>query len=141
MKLSEHFTMEELTRSATAKRLKIENSLSEIVTKNLTTLATNVLEPLREEFGKPIIVTSGYRSQALNRAVGGSPTSQHCYGQAADIRTLEDTPESNRELFECAQRLVKAKKIKVGQLIDEYSYNWVHISTPGSHVNQILHIR
>lgn len=141
MKLSEHFTFEELTRSATASRLKIENSPSETITKNLTVLAETVLEPLRESFGKPIIVTSGFRSQSLNRAVGGSPTSQHCYGQAADIRTLEDTPESNRKLFDCALRLVKEKKIKVGQLINEYGYDWVHISTPGNHTNQILHIR
>lgn len=99
---------------------------------NLKLLAETVLEPLREAFGHPIIVNSGFRCAAVNKAVGGVRTSQHMLGQAADIRTLSNTPEDNKALFETAASLVRSGKINVGQLIDEYSYSWVHISTPGN---------
>lgn len=136
-----HFTLNELTKSATAKRLKIDNTPTEKVLKNLVELIDKVLEPLREAYGKPIIVTSGYRCPKLNKAVGGSATSQHVLGQAADIRSVSDDPKENKVIFDTAKRLIGEGKITVGQLIDEYSYNWVHISTPGGHTNQILHIR
>lgn len=135
-----HFTLNELTKSATAKRLKIDNTPTEKVLKNLVELIDKVLEPLRKAYGKPIIVTSGYRCPKLNKAVGGSATSQHVLGQAADIRSVSDDPKENKVIFDTAKRLIEEGKIKVGQLIDEYSYNWVHISTPGGHTNQILHI-
>lgn len=136
-----HFTLNELTKSATAKRLKIDNTPTEKVLKNLVELIDKVLEPLREAYGKPIIVTSGYRCPKLNKAVGGSATSQHVLGQAADIRSVSDEPKENKVIFDTAKRLIGEGKITVGQLIDEYSFNWVHISTPGGHTNQILHIR
>lgn len=136
-----YFSIYELSRSATAARLGIDNSPTPSVKKNLEKLINEVLDPLREAWGAPIIVTSGYRSPKLNKAVGGSKTSQHVLGQAADIKTVGDKPENNKKLFELAKKLIDEKKIVVGQLIDEYGYDWVHISTVGGHKNQILHIR
>lgn len=136
-----YFTINELTRSATAARLGIDNTPTPAVKKNLEKLINEVLDPLREAWGAPIIVTSGYRSPKLNKAVGGSKTSQHVLGQAADIKTVGDKPENNKKLFELAKKLIGEGKIVVGQLIDEYRYDWVHISTVGGHTNQILHIR
>ena len=136
-----YFTINELTRSATAARLGIDNSPTDTVRKNLEKLINTVLDPLREAWGAPIIVTSGYRCPKLNKAVGGAKTSQHVYGQAADIKTVGDKPENNKKLFELAKKLIDEGKIVVGQLIDEYGYDWVHISTQGGHKNQILHIR
>lgn len=141
MKLTEHFTYEELTASVTAKNKGIDNTPDAKQTECLQKLCENVLEPLRKAYGKPIKVTSGFRCKKLNKAVGGASTSQHTYGQAADITSLSDTAADNKELFDVALKLVQNSKITVGQLIDEYNYNWVHISTPGSHKNQILHIR
>lgn len=141
MKLSEHFTLEELISSITAKNKGIKNVPNDTELKNLKDLAANVLEPLRVAYGKPIRVSSGYRCSALNKLVGGSKTSQHVLGQAADITSLSDTVEDNKELFDVALKLIAQGKIRVGQVIDEYNYNWVHISTPYKNVNQILHIK
>lgn len=141
MKLTEHFTYEELTRSATADRHNIDNTPTEDIEKNLVELA-HVLEKIRQRYNKPIIVTSGYRCKKLNDIVKGSKTSQHVKGQAADIRTISDTKEDNKELFMTIMGMIIQKDIEVGQLIDEYNYNWIHVST--NHLknnNQILHIK
>lgn len=141
MKLSEHFTLEELTQSATAARKGIDNTPSKAIIQELQKLAITVLEPLRVAWGAPIKVSSGYRCPKLNAAVGSKSTSQHVKGQAADIHTVSDSKADNKKLFDLAVRLMRGGKIKVGQIIDEYNYNWVHISTPGGHTNQILHIK
>lgn len=132
-----YFTMEELTKSVTALRKGIDNTPSGEVRSYLTALVANCLDPLREAWGRPIIVTSGYRSEKLNRAVGGARNSQHLYGQAADIRTVEDTPAENRKLFDLILRL----KLPFDQLIDEHGYNWIHISFGPKNRRQVLHIR
>ncbi len=85
MKLSEHFTLEELCKSQTAIRMGIDNSPSTSQVDSLRYLAQRILEPVRSEYGLPYTPSSGYRSPDLNRAIGGSSTSQHCLGQAADI--------------------------------------------------------
>lgn len=142
MKLSKNFTSEELVRSTTAQRLRINNEPSSKELASLTVLATDILQPLRDAWGQPIVVSSGYRCEELNKAVGGAKNSQHLLGEAADIHTLSDFPADNQALFATAVRLVRDGKIKVGQLIDEYGYNWIHISLPNSkHTNQIIHIR
>lgn len=88
------------------------------------------------------MVSSDYRNEELNKAVGGAKNSQHLYGEAADIHTLSDIPVDNQALFATAVCLVRDGRIKVGQLIDYYRYNWIHISLPNNkHTNQILHIR
>ena len=80
-----YFTLQELKRSETAERLGIDNTPDASVVGHLETLVEQLLDPLREAFGRPIIVTSGYRCPELNKAVGGSPTSAHLQGYAADL--------------------------------------------------------
>lgn len=117
-----HFTLTELTRSATARRLGIDNTPSPEAVAALTQLVDNVLDPLREAWGAPLYVTSGYRCPALNRAVGGVPHSQHILGQAADVTT--GTIDGNRRLWQLLQSL----KLPVDQVINEQGYRWLHIS-------------
>lgn len=119
-----YFTIQELTKSATAQRKGIDNAPSVQVRANLTALIEKVLDPLREAYGKPIIVTSGYRCERLNRAVGGAASSQHVKGEAADIRSVEDTPEENKKLYDIIVKL----GLPFDQLINEYGYDWVHVS-------------
>lgn len=137
-----NFTVDELCRSKTAQRRGIDNTPTPSIRVNLEKLIANVLQPLRDKYGKPIIVDSGYRCPKLNTAVGGAKTSQHLYGQAADIRTVSDTVTDNKRLFDTAKKMINDKEIIVGQLINEYNYNWVHISIPDErHKNQIIAIK
>lgn len=132
-----YFTITELTKSATASRRGIDNTPSSTIKANLTELVDNILDPLREAWGSPIIVTSGYRCQQLNKAVGGAKSSQHVYGQAADIRTVSDKPSDNKKLFDLILKL----NLPYDQLIDEYGYNWIHVSYSPRNRKQILHIK
>ena len=90
--LTPHFSVEEFARSATADRLGIANRVPAALLPNLRTLCVEVLEPLRAYAGKPIVISSGYRCPALNRAVGGASQSQHLRGEAADLH-LPSTAE------------------------------------------------
>lgn len=117
-----HFTIEELCHSDTANARGIDNTPTEEVKENLKALIENVLDPLREAYGKPIYVNSGYRCPALNKAVGGVNTSEHQSGRAADIDTHDYN--ENKKLFELAQEL----NLPFRQLIDEANLSWVHIS-------------
>lgn len=119
-----YFTLYEMTASATAKRKGINNTPNETVKRNLQLLVKNVLDPLREAWGAPIIVTSGYRSVRLNAAVGGARASQHVTGQAADIRTVSDRPEDNKKLRDLLIKL----NLPFDQLIDEFGCDWIHVS-------------
>lgn len=139
MKLSEHFTLEELTKSATAKRLNILNTPNEEEMEKLTTLCKTVLEPIRMRYNRPIVVSSGFRCYKLNDAVGGSKTSQHVKAEAADIHSLSDTREDNKELFKLIKEMIDNGEITVGQLINEYDYDWCHISLGNK--NQIFDIK
>ena len=85
MRLTAHFTLEELTASTTAKQLGIANTPTPEHVNNLHELAERILEPLRIAWGSAIYVSSGYRGYRLNAAVCGSTTSAHCYGYAADL--------------------------------------------------------
>ena len=93
-----YFTLKELTKSSTAEAKKLDNTPDETAIKNLNTLVDNVLDPLRELYGKPIIVTSGYRSPEVNRSVNGATSSQHALGEAADI--TGGSKEENKKLFD-----------------------------------------
>lgn len=128
-----HFTIEELCRSSVAQVRRISNKPDTQQVKALTALVDNVLDPLRERFGHPIIVSSGFRSKDLNRVVGGSNTSQHMKGEAADI--YAGTKQGNRELFELIR-----KYLPFDQLINENDFSWVHVSyrADGENRGQIL---
>lgn len=140
MNITKNFKLDEFTRSDTARIRKIDNTPSKKIIEELTKLCEEVLQPIRDKYGKPINVTSGYRSEALNKAVGGSVTSQHRLGQAADIKAADG---NQRALYDVIESMVKNGEIKVGQLIWEKGDNkapqWVHVSTGTK--NQILRIR
>jgi hypothetical protein len=85
MKLTNNFTLEELTKSETALRRGLDNTPTVEVVENLKVLAEKVLQPVRDHFAKGVKVNSGYRAPVVNAAVGGSITSDHCLGMAADI--------------------------------------------------------
>ena len=132
-KISENFTLEEMYSSASAKKYGIDNTPSANIQKNLVKLVANVLQPIRDAWGKPIVVSSGYRCEKLNSRVGGAKNSQHCYGTAADIHTKSDTLEDNMKLFKFILQMVKDKKITCRQIIFEYGKkdvgpDWVHVS-------------
>lgn len=123
MNLTHNFTLEEMYKSTTAIRLGIDNTPSDIVVKNLLLLCKKVLQPLREHMDESILVSSGYRSPELNKKVGGSKTSQHCFGQAADISCGERTAE----MYEYIKN-----NLIFDQLIWEFGTDenpdWVHVS-------------
>lgn len=128
-----HFTIDELCRSDTARIRGIDNTPTEEVKRNLTALVGNVLDPLREWYGKPIYVNSGYRCPALNKAVGGVASSQHLTGQAADI-DVNDRAE-NRKLMKHIE-----ENLDFDQLIWENGGAWVHVSyrADGKNRRQVL---
>lgn len=130
-----HFTMGEMMRSDTADRRGIDNRCSKEDAERLKKLIENVLDPLREAYGKPIKVNSGYRCPELNKAVGGSKTSDHMKGCAADIVGTPNTKSENKRLFE----LVKSLDLPFDQLIDEKNLSWVHVSyREGNNRKQVL---
>lgn len=128
MKLSENFTLEELTYSATAQRYGIDNTPSEVVVGKLRTLCKTVLQPIRNKYGKPVVTTCGYRCPKLNKIAKGSATSDHMYGNAADIRSLSDTKADNKALFDLIVKMMVNREIQVKQIINEYGYDWIHVS-------------
>jgi len=128
MKISEHLDLSEVMRSDMAKRKGISNQPTPEHLENLKKLAENVFEPIRKNFNQPIIISSGYRSKALNEAIGGSSTSQHCKGEAIDI-DMDGTSGriTNKMIFDYIK-----SNINFDQLIWEFGSNnnpdWVHVS-------------
>lgn len=123
MKLSEHFTVEEMTASSVAARKGFDNTPNATEITNLMRTAA-LLEQVRSLINKPIIVNSAFRSKAVNDAVGSKDTSQHRIGCAADIRVPGMTPK------EVVQACIDAN-IPYDQIIEEFS-SWTHISVPDS---------
>lgn len=119
-----YFTVNELCKSSTATKKGIANVPSAEERANLEALIANVLDPLREAWGKPIVVNSGFRCERLNKAVGGAAGSQHKTGEAADIEAVTRDPADNRRLFELVLKL----GLPFDQMINEFGYDWVHIS-------------
>lgn len=138
---TKNFSYDELIASATAKRLGIDNTPTPEEKEKLRRLAEEVLQPIRDAWKGVIVVNSGYRCEQLNKAVGGVKNSQHRLGEAADIKV--GGKDRNKKLFQLVYKLISQGKIKVGQLIDEYNYQWIHVSLPRENKpnNQILHIK
>lgn len=131
LRLSEHFTLGEMVRSSTASRKGIHNVPNDGQIAALKALCEWVLEPVRLHYERPVIVTSGFRSARLNTAIGGSPSSQHCKGEAADF-TVPGVP--NLELAEWIWH-----NLNYDQLIREYGdAGWVHCSWSSRMRNQEL---
>lgn len=121
------FSIEELTKSATAKRLGIDNTPSDNIKKNLTLFIEKVLDPIREDWGSPISVSSGYRCPELNAKVGGAKTSGHQYGYCADLQ-VKGGMKKIRELANFIFEWMKDHKMKFDELLFEHSggVTWLH---------------
>ena len=141
MNLSENLTLAEVIKSSTAKRLGIDNTPTTEHLANLKLVAQNIFQPIREHFQKPINVSSGYRSKALNDATpGSSATSQHCSGEALDLdQDSMNTGVTNKMVFEFIKN-----NLNFDQLIWEFGTDqnpdWVHVSyeSTGRQRKQIL---
>lgn len=140
MKLSQHLDLVEVTRSTEAKRKGIKNEPTPEHLENLKILAEKVFEPIRNHFKVPIHISSGYRSKALNTAIGGSLTSQHCTGEAIDI-DMDGSVNgiTNKMVFDYIKN-----NLSFDQLIFEFGTkdapDWVHVSyeSNGKQRKQVL---
>ena len=137
MKLTENFSLSEMIKSETALRLDLPNDPEPDHLENMKALAENVLQPVRDHFGRGVKVNSAYRHPDVNKAVGGSTTSDHCKGMAADIE-IPGIP--NAELAEWIQ-----DNLEFRQLILEFytpgvpDSGWVHVSyNPADNKKQVL---
>tara|TARA_R110000803_G_scaffold113886_5_gene182344 strand:+ start:3904 stop:4368 length:465 start_codon:yes stop_codon:yes gene_type:complete len=140
MKLSKNLSLSEISKSNTATRLGIDNTPSGDHLENIKFLAENIFQPIRSHFGKPIFVSSGYRSEKLNKAIGGAASSQHCKGEALDLDNDATNNPSNKEIFDYI-----VDNLKFDQLINEFpddegNPSWVHVSVKanGQNRKQIL---
>ena len=125
-KISKHISYKEATRSITALRLGIDNTPFEYELGNMKAIAENIFEPLRKWVGGAIKVTSFFRSEKLNKAIGGSATSQHCQGRAIDIDDVYGY-KTNAEMF----KYIK-DNLDFDQIIWEFGTDdnpdWIHVS-------------
>ena len=134
-----YFSINELTSSATALREGIDNRPSKCAYHLLHVLVDQLLDPLREAWGEPIVVSSGYRCKQLNTIIGGVKNSHHILGCAADI--IAGSRSDHRRLFRLIVRMQQEGQIRFTQLIAEKDYRWLHISyVPGMLRNQIIDV-
>ena len=138
MQLSEKLSLAEVVRSETAKRKGVSNMPTPEHIENFKKLAENIFQPIRKHFGKPIHISSGYRSAALNKAIGGAASSQHCKGEAIDI-DMDGTSITNKQVFDFIK-----EHLNFDQLIWEFGTasnpDWVHVSynSTGKQRKQVL---
>ena len=139
MMLSKNLSLGEFTRSQTAKRKGIDNTPSEKHLEAAKLLAKSIFQPIRDCFAVPIFISSGYRSDALNEAIGGSKTSQHSKGEAIDIDMDHRKGPENEEIFHYI-----INNLPFDQLIWEFGTDerpdWVHVSynSDGEQRGQVL---
>lgn len=126
MEISEHISYKEATRSNTAKRLGIDNNPGDYEVTNMVGLALNIFEPLRKWVGGPIKITSMYRCEELNLAIGGSKRSQHIEGRALD---LDDTfgYKTNSEMFHYIKQNLNFDQL-IWEFGDDNNPDWIHVS-------------
>ena len=139
MKLSQHLDLSEVTRSESAKRNQISNMPTGEHIANFITLAEKVFEPIREHFGVPIHISSGYRSKELNAKIGGSASSQHCKGQAIDIDMDGGTNGvTNKMVYDYIKDNLPFDQL-IWEFGDDTNPDWVHVSyNEGKNRNQKL---
>lgn len=141
MNLSANLSLVEVTKSNTAKRLGIDNTPTPEHLANLKLVAQNIFQPIREHFQKPINVSSGYRSKALNDATpGSSATSQHCSGEALDLdQDSMNTGVTNKMVFEFIKNNLNFDQL-IWEFGDDQNPDWVHVSyeSTGRQRKQIL---
>lgn len=135
MKLSKNLSLAEVTKSTTAKRLNIDNTPDEWVTENLRQVALNVFQPLRDAFGCPIYVSSGYRSADLNSAIGGSRRSQHVEGRALDLDADVYGHCTNSQIFNYIRENLEFDQL-IWEFGDQDNPDWVHVSYVYGGVNR-----
>ena len=131
MRLSKNFTLSEITKSNTAKRLGIKNAPDKEHLKNMQVLIRDLIQPIRDAIG-PIRISSGYRNPQLNRAIGGSTKSQHCKGEALDLQFWKDGEMCNKEIYDW----VIKSEIEFDQMINEFDFAWIHISLKSNGKNR-----
>lgn len=122
LKLSEHFTLEEFTRSQTAVAKGFDNTPTIDIVWNLCALVTLVLEPMRQELGQPVIISSGYRCPELNKAIGGVTNSFHLTGRACDIKVTNNA--LGQQMFDIIKRNPYVDKILYEH---SASSKWLHV--------------
>ena len=127
MKLSKNLTLKEAVKSNTAIRLGIPNIPEDWEIHNLRAVAENVFQPVRDHFGVPIAVSSGYRSKELNKAIGGSKYSQHMIGEALDIDAHVFGKVTNAEIFNYIKNNLEWDQM-IWEFGDDEEPNWVHVS-------------
>ena len=123
MRLSKNFDLDEFRKSVTAIRNGISNEPTKEHIYNIQLLVKYVLQPLRDALGKPIKITSGYRSENLNKLIKGSKKSQHTKGMAADIQFKVDGVMNNKMIWDKVIEL----DLPFDQMINEFDYSWIHI--------------
>ena len=135
--IMKHFSISELTASATALREGIDNRPNKCAYHLLHVLADQLLDPIREAWGEPIVVSSGYRCKELNTLIGGVKNSHHMLGCAADL--IAGNKADHRRLFKLIQQMQQSGKIRFTQLIWEGDGRWIHISyVPGDLRCQVI---
>jgi hypothetical protein len=139
MKISQHLNLSELTRSDSAKRHGIDNTPTAEHLENFKLLAEKVFEPIRAHFGVPIHISSGYRSQALNKFIKGSASSQHCKGEAIDIdMDVSSSGVTNKMVFDFIVANLDWDQI-IWEFGTDSNPDWVHVSyTKGKNRKQKL---
>lgn len=135
MRLSKNLTLKEAIKSNTASRLGIDNTPEDWEIHNLRAVAENVFQPIRDHFGVPIGVSSGYRSKELNKAIGGSKYSQHMIGEALDIDADIFGRVTNAEIFNFVKNNLEWDQM-IWEFGDDKEPNWVHISYKESGKNR-----
>lgn len=131
MKISKYISYEEAIKSQTAERKNIDNQPDTEQTERMKYVAKNVFDKVREAMGVPLYVSSFFRCPELNKAIGGSKTSQHCLGEAIDI----DHPTLNKKVFEYIKDNLKFDQL-IWEFGDESSPAWVHVSLKKDGVNR-----
>ncbi len=146
--LSKNFSRKEFEASVTAAKYKIDNTIPKKYEENLLKLIEQ-LQIIRDAYGKPIVIGSGFRCDKVNKLVGGVTNSDHRFAAAADIKTVSDTFKDNKELWDVIVRLKKQNKIHMRQIIWEYGKknvgpNWIHVSVNNKYNkeknNQVVYI-